>query len=42
MIKDGCGQSGDRTLKLTVSQGRIDGMNRVFACYSTYRKAKSS
>ena len=27
MVKNGCGQSGHGTLKLTVSQERIDGIN---------------
>ena len=39
-VKYGCGQSGHRGLKLTVSQERIDGMHRYFACWCKFRKAK--
>ena len=41
MVKNGCGQSDHRTLKLTVSQERADGINRVFACWYKLWKAKS-
>ena len=39
-LKNGSGQSGHGTLKLTVSQKWIDGMNWYFACCSKFRKAK--
>ena len=42
MFRDGCGQPGHRTLKLTVSREWLDGMNKVFACWCQFRKAKSS
>ena len=32
MVKNGCDQSGDGTLKWTVSQEWIDGTNQFFAC----------
>ena len=32
MVKNGCGQSGHRTLKLDVSQEGMKGLNRFFAC----------
>ena len=35
MVKNGCGQSGDRTLKLTVSEGWIDGVNWFFLYVDT-------
>ena len=41
MVRNGCGQSGHETLKLTVSQERIDGMNEFFACWCYFTKAKS-
>ena len=41
MVRNGCGQSGYRTLKLTVSQEWIDGMNWIFVCWCKFRKAKS-
>ena len=41
MAKNGCGQSGHRTLKLTVFQEWIDGMNWFFTCWSKLRKTKS-
>ena len=45
MIKNGCGQSGDETLKLTVSEEWADGINWFFAFFATgfykFRKAKS-
>ena len=41
MIKNGCGQSGDRALKLTVSEEWTDGINWFFAfCYG-FTKIKS-
>ena len=40
MVKNGSGQSGHGTLKLTVSQTWIDGMNWYFACSSKFRTAK--
>ena len=42
MVENGCGQSGHGTLKLTVSQEWIDGMNWFFACWCKFRKAKSN
>ena len=41
MVRNGCGQSGHGTLKLTVSQEGIDGMNWFFAYWCKVRKAKS-
>ena len=41
MARNGCGQSGHRTLKLAVSQEWIDGMNWFFACWCKFKKAKS-
>ena len=32
MMKNGCGQSGDRTLKVTVSEEWTAGINWFFAC----------
>ena len=32
MVKNGYGQSCDRTLKLTVSEELTDGINTFFAC----------
>ena len=40
MVKNGCGQSGHRTLKLTVSQEWIDGLNWFFACWCKFKKLK--
>ena len=40
MIKNGCDQSGHGTLKLTVSQEWLDGMNWFFVCWCTFGKAK--
>ena len=41
MVKNGRDQSGHVTLKLTVSQEWIDGMNWYFACWCKFRKVKS-
>ena len=41
MVKNWYGQSGPWTLKLTVSQEWIDGMNWVFAWWCKFMKAKS-
>ena len=41
MIKNGRGQSGHRTLKLTVSQKWTDGVNWFFAFWYKFRKAES-
>ena len=41
MLRNGCGQSGHRTIKLTVSQELFDRMNWFFACWCKLRKAKS-
>ena len=40
MLKNGCGQSVQGTLKLAVSQEWIDGMKWFFACLCKFRKAK--
>ena len=32
MVKNGCGQSGHETLKLTVSQNQTDEIISFFAC----------
>ena len=37
-VKNGCGQSGDGTLKLTLSEKWTDGINWFFAC--SYRSTK--
>ena len=39
--RNGCGQSDHRALKLAVSQERIDEMNRFFAWWCKFKKAKS-
>ena len=39
--KNGCGQSGHRTLKLTVPQELTDGMNWYFAYWCKVKKVKS-
>ena len=41
MVKNKCDQSGHETLKLTVSQEWIDGMNWFFAYWCKFRKAES-
>ena len=41
MVKNGCGQSGDRTLKLTVSEKWTDGINWFFAWWYRFTKIKS-
>ena len=41
MVRNGHGLPGHGTLKLTVSQEWIDGMNWFFACWWKFRKAKS-
>ena len=40
MIKNGCGQSVDRTLKLSVSEEWADKMNWFFACWYRFTKLK--
>ena len=40
MVKNGCGQSYDGTLKLTVSEEWTDGINWVFACWYRFLKIK--
>ena len=40
LVRNGCGQSGHRTLKLTVSQEWIDAMNWFLACWCKFKKAK--
>ena len=42
MVKNGCSQSGHRTLKLAVSQEGINGINNFFACWHKFKKVKSS
>ena len=41
MVKTGCGQSCDGTLKLTVSEEWTDGINWFFACWYRFTKIKS-
>ena len=41
MVKTGCGQSCDGTLKLTVSEQWTDGINWFFACWYRFKKIKS-
>ena len=41
MVKNAHSQSGDRTLKLAISQELTDGMNWYFACLCKLNKAKS-
>ena len=41
VVRDGCGQSVQGTLKLTVSQEWIDGMSWFFAYWCKFRKARS-
>ena len=41
VVKNRCGQSGHRNLKLTVSQDWIERINWFFACRSKLQKAKS-
>ena len=41
MVKNGCGQSGCRNLKLTASQEWTDGVNLFLACWYKFGKAKS-
>ena len=39
-VKYGCGQSGQRTLKLALSQEGIKGINWLFACWYKLGKLK--
>ena len=41
MVKNECGQSGHRTLKLAVSQKWADEIKLFFACWHKFKKAKS-
>ena len=41
MVKNGCGQSCDGILKLTVSEEWIDGIDWYFACWYSFTKIKS-
>ena len=41
MVRNGCGQSGHRTLKSAVSQEWNDGMNWFLAYWCKFKKAKS-
>ena len=40
IVKNGCGQSVHRTLKLTVSREWIDGINWFFACWYKFMQMK--
>ena len=40
MVKTGCGQSCDGTLKLTVSEEWTDGINWFFVCWYRFTKIK--
>ena len=42
MVRYGCNQPGHKTLKLTVSQELVDGMNWFCACKCKFKKAKSN
>ena len=42
MVKNECGLSLLRTLKLAVCQGEMNGINLLFVCRYKFRKAKSS
>ena len=39
--KNGCSQSGDRTLKLKVFELLTDGINWIFACWYRFAKIKN-
>ena len=41
MVINGCGQSGHRTLKLTVSQESTDEVKQIFLMLVEIQKAKS-
>ena len=41
MVKNGCGQSGDGTLTLTLSEEWADGINWFFSSWSMITKSKS-
>ena len=41
MVKNGCGQPCDETLKLTVSVEWTDGINWYFACCYRFSKLKA-
>ena len=41
LVKNVCGQFGDGTLKLTVSEEWADGINLFFACWYRFTKFKS-
>ena len=40
MFKNECGQSSGKTLKLTVSEERTDGIKWFFACWYNFTQAK--
>ena len=41
MIKNGCSQSGDGSLKLIISEEWIDGISWLFVCWYRFTKIKS-
>ena len=41
MLKNECDKSGYGSIKLTVYQEWIDGMNRFFECWCRFKKTKS-
>ena len=41
LVKNGCGYSVLRTLKLVVCQGEMNGINWFLVCWYKFRKAKS-
>ena len=41
MLKNGCGQSGDGTLELTVSEEWTYGIDWFFACWYRFTKIQS-
>ena len=42
VVKNGCGHSSLRTLKLAVSQEAINGINTILVCYTNSEKLKVS
>ena len=41
VVKNGCGQSCDENLKLTLSEEWTSGINKFFACWCRFIKIKS-
>ena len=41
LVKNGCGDSGVRTLKLAVSPEAVNGINLLLVCWCKFWKAKS-